>query len=97
MTRKEQIQSAAETAYPYYEGTKGMICAGSIPIFTKGAEWADEHPSEETREEMLDDVCKWLKENIDLDHDYPNSVDELIRDLKMAFNDVKPLDYKGRI
>lgn len=34
------------------------------------------------KEEWLDDVCKWLKDNIDLEHDYPNSADELISDLR---------------
>ena len=38
------------------------------------------------REEFLYDACKWLKENIDLEHDYPNSAEELIRDFKKAMN-----------
>ena len=40
----------------------------------------DFYPPE--KEEWLNDVCKWLKDNIDLEHDYPNNADELIRDLR---------------
>ena len=55
MTRKEQIQNAAEKAYPYKGGTKGYICENSIPIFIQGAEWADRT--------MLDNVRQWLLDN----------------------------------
>ena len=33
----------------------------------------------------FDEVIKWLRNNVDLDHDYPNSIDELINDLMNHF------------
>ena len=40
----------------------------------------DFYPPEE--EKCLDEVCKFLKDKIDLEHNYPKDADELIKDLK---------------
>ena len=47
----------------------------------------DFYPPE--KEEWLNDVCKWLKDNIDLEHDYPKDADELIKDLKQYMHNNK--------
>lgn len=36
-------------------------------------------------EHGFDEVIKWLRNNVDLDHDYPNSIEELINDLMNHF------------
>ena len=56
MTRKEQIEKAAMQKYPYEGGTIGMICEFSIPIFIKGAEWADCNPNKQIVKKMHDDL-----------------------------------------
>ena len=33
----------------------------------------------------FDEVIKWLRNNVDSDHDYPNSTEELINDLMNHF------------
>ena len=92
MTRKEEIQIAAKTAYPYNGGTKGYICEASIPIFIQGAEWADNHPKEGLVD--INSVCGWLITNI---NDYIETsfigeyttfeefrVDDMIKDIRKA-------------
>lgn len=49
MKRREEIERAANQKYPYGEGTKGLICENSIPIFIQGTEWADKT--------MIEKVC----------------------------------------
>lgn len=56
MKRREEIENAAKQKYPYEEGTKGMICEASIPIFIQGAEWADKT--------MIDKACEWLSKTL---------------------------------
>ena len=56
MKRREEIEREAKQKYPYEEGTKGLICENSIPIFIQGAEWADKT--------MINKACEWLKEHI---------------------------------
>lgn len=53
MTRKEEIRQEAHRKYPYEGGIKGLICENSIPIFIKGAEWADKT--------MIEKACEWMK------------------------------------
>lgn len=36
---------------------------------------------------MIDKACHWLKDNLDLEHDYPNSNEELINDFKKAMEE----------
>ena len=54
MTRKEEIEQAAEN---YYNEVKYLSDLSAFPIaaFKTGAKWADKT--------MLDKVCEWLKEN----------------------------------
>ena len=33
---------------------------------------------------MIEKACEWLKDNIDFEHNYPNSKEELINDFKKA-------------
>lgn len=77
MTRKEEIQKAAEE---YYDEVKYLSDLSAFPIaaFKAGAEWADKT------------VCEWLEDNI---YDYLyinrdfNEADykhELIEDLRKA-------------
>ena len=47
----------------------------------------DFYPPE--KEKWLDEVCKFLKDNIDLEHDYPKDADELIKDLKQHMHNNK--------
>lgn len=47
----------------------------------------DFYPPE--KEKWLDEVCKFLKDNIDLEHDYPKDADELIKDLKQYMHNNK--------
>lgn len=48
---------------PYFSQVGGLYSQSDIEwAFEEGALWADSHPSNE----LLDNICKWLKENIDL-------------------------------
>ena len=81
MTRKEEIQKAAED---YYNEVKYLSDLSAFPIaaFKAGAEWADKT--------MLDKVCEWVEDNI-YDYLYIYQVfnvaeykHELIEDLRKA-------------
>ena len=63
ITRKKEIEQAmkeyvAETIYASGWGMTPQATDLLECAFTKGAEWADRT--------MLDKVCEWLRENIDL-------------------------------
>lgn len=53
MTREEQIQQAAE-AFDI------KIISNPWTLFEKGAEWADEHPSEQTLTKTVYLYKRWL-------------------------------------
>ena len=40
--------------------------------------------AEITKKRFIYNAIKWLKDNIDFEHDYPNSKEELINDFKKA-------------
>jgi hypothetical protein len=52
---------------------------GKLPTFADAIAWADKT--------MVEKTCEWLKDNMDLEHDYPNSNEELIEDLKKAMEE----------
>lgn len=76
MTREEERQIAAEQAYPYVGGIKGIICENSIPIFVQGAEWTDEHP----RKGMVDieKVCEFVLNNLHHYVEYSKVTDGIV-------------------
>lgn len=56
MTREEEIKKEAKNKYPYIKGLPQTLAHQEI--FTEGAKWADET--------MIEKVCEWIKENIDI-------------------------------
>lgn len=39
------------------------------------------------KQKFIEKACKWLKDNMDLEHDYPNSNEELIEDFRKAMEE----------
>lgn len=58
MTRREQIKSADLELKMNFSNHSFEFVSGLSEGFYRGANWADRT--------MLDKVCEWLKENIDL-------------------------------
>lgn len=76
---KEQIDAVAKLSNNHLQDIlyeRGIIDEqGNCPytaeeIFREGIEWS------------FDKVCEWLSCNVDLEHDYPSSLEELLTDLK---------------
>ena len=98
MTREEEIHKAAEE-FAFRNITKSSDFRNAMNDFYYGAEWADKHPKRYNQDELCDiqlemmrqrdkrliaKACKWLKDNIDFEHNYQNSKEELINDFKKA-------------
>ena len=91
MTRAKEIEQAmresvSETIYACGYGMTPQATDLLECAFTKGAEWADEHPKF-SKEEFIEKVKRWLKFETDWDMEYdeegrnPNygKIDELIK------------------
>lgn len=59
MTRKEEIKQESKRRHLEKYNQEGFC-----PDFEKGAEWADEHPSQELKRQIVNKAVEWIKENI---------------------------------
>ncbi len=64
MTRKEEIRQEAISYLENIQGKEFNSVSESqcfqVHAFEDGAKWADEHPSKELKEKILNKVCGWL-------------------------------------
>lgn len=80
MIREEETREAAkEFVFGDKPETSDFFDEVMIDTFYHGAKWADKT--------MLDKACEWLNDNIDLEHDYPNSKEELVNDFRKAMEE----------